>query len=131
MGIQTIVENYKNQYGDRVETRSPLTEFKNIPKVLWEFYAYSNGIQLPFGIIYTKNVALEKSQRSPFLSDWFVFGFDGYFTFWLCRFDPDLESLSITTWDHESGNIIEDAIWKNLEEFIVEIHEEWEEENPS
>ena len=75
-------------------------------------------------------MAVKHSEAEPFKSEgWFCFGFDGYFSFWLCKLEPDKEKLSFTYWDHESGCEIDEPIYENLTEFLKEMQEEYEENN--
>lgn len=84
------------------------------------------GAKLPFGEIYSIEEALKQSERSPFKPNWFVFGRDKYFSFWLCSFIEDEEGLSFTYWDHESGNEIDGAVWSDIVSFLEEIQSNYE-----
>ena len=98
----------------------------DIPDALKDFYKFSNGGSFQFGSIFDLNQAKEKSKRPPFCKNWFFFGYDNYFTYWVCKYSPD-NGLWFTTWDHESGNDIEEPVWKNLGDFLQEMLEEYEE----
>ncbi|MCI9079097.1 MAG: hypothetical protein HFH68_09290 [Lachnospiraceae bacterium] len=39
---------------------------------------------MPYGNIYDIDSAMEISERAPFFPNWFVFGKDNYFSYWLC-----------------------------------------------
>ncbi|WP_394522810.1 hypothetical protein [Lacrimispora sp. JR3] len=82
-------------------------------------------VELPFGRIFAVDIALEQSKNKPFSPDWFVFGRDNYFSFWLCSYFPDKEGLSFTYWDHESGNEIDGAVWPDLESFLQDLEDEY------
>ena len=56
-----------------------------------------------------------------------LFGFDGYFSYWLCLFTPDNDGLSFTYWDHESGADIDGAVYKDIIEFLEAMRSEYEE----
>lgn len=106
------------------------TMLSTAPKALQEFYhAYAN-LQLPFGDIYPLKTAISRSKAEPFHTEgWFCFGFDGYFSFWLCKVMPDAANLSFTTWDHDSGSEIGDAIYETLCEFLKDAYAEYIENN--
>lgn len=125
------VEEYfsylRNKYPNkvRIETKDINAEkLKSVPKALHSLYNEMSKAILPYGEIFSIEEALEQSKRNPFKPKWFVFGKDRYFTFWLCSYEEDAEGLSFTYWDHESGNEIEEAVWKDVISFLQEIEEE-------
>lgn len=81
-------------------------QFKKIPVVMHDFYKTISKAELPFGRIFSLETALKESEACP---NWFLFGQDNYFSFWLCSYSPDAEGLSFTSWDHESHTEIEAA----------------------
>ena len=83
-------------------------------------------MNLPFGEIYPIEIAIKQSERNPFKPNWFVFGKDKYFSFWLCSYSANEEGLSFTYWDHESGNEIDEAVWSDVISFLKEMEEEYE-----
>ncbi len=95
-----------------------------MPHPLRELYDFCDGASLPFGDIYPHSAAVAQSKRVPFRPDWFVFGRDRYFNFWLCAFAED-DALWITAWDHEAGVEIDGAVWATPEEFLIETLEEY------
>lgn len=126
MSFVNIIKDIRIKYPDLVICEAPLNEVNDrVPEIFKSIYTFANGINLPFGSIFSLDDAINKSKRLPFSPDWFVFGYDNYFTYWLCRYSPDGD-LWITTWDHESGNDIEEAVWPDLIEFLVEMLEEYE-----
>ena len=87
-------------------------------------YSYISKANLPFGEIFTIEEALKQSERKPFAPDWFVFGKDRYFSYWLCSYKADEEGLSFTYWDHDSGNEIDGAVWSDIVSLLEDIKKE-------
>ncbi|NMM62450.1 hypothetical protein HBE96_07050 [Clostridium sp. P21] len=118
-------------YGDKVElTKSTYDEktLSLVPKALREFYAEYSKVDLPFGYIYSIENSLKDSKAEPFKSEgFFSFGFDGYFSYWLCLFTPEDDGLSFTYWDHEGGEDIGRAVYKDIIEFLEAVRSEYEE----
>ncbi|MBQ4523265.1 MAG: hypothetical protein IJA10_09985 [Lachnospiraceae bacterium] len=131
--LQEYIEELKKKYNDKVNAVP--SEYDEemlalVPDAIKEFYRTYESIELPFGEIDRIEVAVKHSEAEPFKSEgWFCFGFDGYFSFWLCKLEPDKEKLSFTYWDHESGCEIDEPIYENLTEFLKEMQEEYEENN--
>ncbi len=131
--LQKYIEELKKKYNDKVNAVP--SEYDEemlalVPDAIKEFYRTYESIELPFGEIDRIEVAVKHSEAEPFKSEgWFCFGFDGYFSFWLCKLEPDKEKLSFTYWDHESGCEIDEPIYENLTEFLKEMQEEYEENN--
>lgn len=105
-------------------------QLKKVPVVLHDFYRTIAKAELPFGQIFTVEQAIKESENTPFPPNWFVFGQDNYFSFWLCRYNSDLDGLSFTSWDHESGNTIEieEATDKDIISFLEYEQEEYQEQ---
>ncbi len=93
---------------------------KNFPSIfqMRGFYNTFQSADLPYGRIYDLDTALRQSGKSPFSPDWFVFGQDNYFSFWLCTKGKADEGLYFTYWDHESGLEIEEPAWEDLLTFL-------------
>ena len=131
--LQKYIEELKKKYNDKVNAVP--SEYDEemlalVPDAIKEFYQTYESIELPFGEIDRIEVAVKHSEAEPFKSEgWFYFGVDGYFSFWLCKLEPDKEKLSFTCWDHESGCEIDEPIYENLTEFLKEMQEEYEENN--
>lgn len=131
--LQKYIVELKEKYNDKVKAVS--SEYDEemlalVPDAIKEFYRTYESIEVPFGEIDRIEVAVKHSEAEPFKSEgWFCFGFDGYFSFWLCKLEPDKEKLSFTYWDHESGCEIDEPIYENLTEFLKEMQEEYEENN--
>ena len=131
--LQKYIEELKKKYNDKVNAVP--SEYDEemlalVPDAIKEFYRTYESIELQFGEIDRIEVAVKHSEAEPFKSEgWFCFGFDGYFSFWLCKLEPDKEKLSFTYWDHESGCEIDEPIYENLTEFLKEMQEEYEENN--
>ena len=127
MVLIDLLNDFKKKYPSKVSFDPGLSNVgSDIPNILRGFYKFSNGGRFPFGCIFDIEQAKEKSKRAPFDPDWFFFGSDNYFTYWICRYSQE-DGLWITTWDHESGNDIEQAVWENLEEFLAEMLQDYEE----
>lgn len=97
-----------------------------IPEAMRAFYKSFQRVELPYGRIYDLDTALRQSRKAPFSPDWFVFGQDNYFCFWLCLKGKADDGLSFTYWDHESGLDIEEPVWEDLLSFLTEMEEESE-----
>lgn len=127
--LNLYFESLIKKYGSQIEIIDPIPnddKLSNIPVALQALYKFASGIKLPFGQIYTLEKALEQSERVPFKPNWFVFGKDNYFSFWICSFREDSDGLSFTYWDHESGNDIDGAVWEDIVSFLKEMEEEYE-----
>ncbi len=129
-GIKEYMDDLTGIYGTDIETaESSYTEIdlSKVPDVLREFYGQYEKVQFPFGNIYSIETAIKQSKAEPFHSQgWFCFGQDNYFSFWLCKYQPDEENLSFTAWDHESGSEIDGAVYETLEEFLKDMQDEYE-----
>ncbi len=129
--ISDYINKLSEIYGDKVTfTKSTYDEntLSLVPKVLREFYTEYSEVYFPFGSISNIENSLKDSEAEPFKSEgWFSFGFDGYFSFWLCLFTPDNDDLSFTYWDHESGADIDGAIYADIIEFLEDMQSEYEE----
>jgi len=125
--IEAYINNLKKKYDmvKIVECNSRKQNLKGIPDRLHDLYKTALEVELPFGRIFTVDRALKQSKNKPFSPNWFVFGQDNYFSFWLCSYSPDKEGLSFTYWDHESGNDIDGAVWPDLESFLQDLEEEY------
>ncbi len=130
--LEKFIEEMKEKYGDLViaQKRTCGEEIPaQIPKPLKELYTSYESLEFPFGVINSPKDALETSNSGePFKSEgWFCFGFDRYFSFWICSYQPDDEGLWITSWDHESDCEIEGA-YASLVEFLKDMEEEYQED---
>lgn len=129
--ISDYINKLSEIYGDKVTfTKSTYDEntLSLVPKILREFYTKYSEVYLPFGYISNIENSLKDSEAEPFKSEgWFSFGFDGYFSFWLCLFTPDNDNLSFTYWDHESGADIDGAVYTDIIEFLEDMQSEYEE----
>jgi len=125
--IIKYLNDFKKSYDNVtiVESNPENSNLEGIPTPLKDLYKDVLEVELPFGRIFMPSIALEQSKKKPFLPEWFVFGRDNYFSFWLCSYLPDKDGLSFTYWDHESGNEIEGAVWSDLESFLQELEEEY------
>lgn len=129
--IKKFVEEMKSKYSEDVVIK-PRTcseeALMQVPPPLKEFYSYYDSVEFPFGSIDSIETAVRHSSTAePFKSEgWFCFGFDGYFSFWLCSYSPDMEGLWITSWDHDADDEIE-GVYLNLVEFLQDMEDEYKE----
>lgn len=130
--IQAYIEKLITLYGDEIVYENSHYDEKTlqqIPEVLRPLYREVSKLSMPFGEIDCLETALKNSKAEPFLSEqWFCFGSDDYFSFWLCRYTPDEDGFSITYWDHDSGSEIDDAIYMNIIDFLEDMRNEYEED---
>lgn len=125
--IKSYFESLVCNHGSSVSISTPEikhSEAGTIPDALIELYGFLSKASLPFGEIFSVEEALKQSERSPFAPDWFVFGKDRYFSFWLCLYNPDDEGLNFTSWDHDSGNEIDGAVWGDVISFFRDMEQE-------
>lgn len=129
--LQEYIEELAAKYGSEVNAVSSEYDEETlalVPDAMKEFYRLYGSMDLPFGEIDSIEVAVKHSEAEPFKSEgWFCFGFDGYFSFWLCKLEPDEENLSFTYWDHDSGCDIDEPIYENITDFLKDMQEEYEE----
>ena len=84
------------------------------------------GADFPFGHIFPPEEALnDPVSKQAFGDEWFQFGCDEYFTFWLCRFEPDGEGMWFDAWDHDSETDPEPA-FADLRSFLEFLAKEYE-----
>lgn len=119
MSLKTYIESLQQRYPRGVKLNSPLGTVPPYLEPLQELYALSDGLELPFGCIFTAERALQGSKSSLFLPDWFCFGWNGNHTFWLCLYEPDDNGLWLTSWCPESRKPIGEAVCKTVEEFLT------------
>lgn len=128
--LEIYFKNLKSKYKDKVslvESYINNNDLNKVPQVLHLLYESIAKAELPFGRIFTIDEAVKESQNNPFKPNWFVFGEDNYFSFWLCSFNKDEDGLSFTYWDHELGEDIEGAICEDIISFLMEVQEDYEE----
>lgn len=127
MNITEFLEKMKTKYGDGVSVKlndDKKVVSENLPQPLKEFYQSYASVELPFGEIYSLNVALKEDE--PFKSGgWLCFGFDGYFSYWLCKKEPDEEGNIFSSWDHEMDDEMV-ATHDDLVEFLMDLEMEYE-----
>ena len=93
-------------------------DLSKIPKVIQDLYKIISIAELPFGRIFSIDEALKMSEVLPFKPNWFVFGQDKYFSFWVCLYIPDSDGLSFTSWDHEFESEIDEPVYKDIVSFL-------------
>lgn len=129
--VMDYVNKLIELYGDEIcykKSSYDADTLSQVPEALREFYSEFADLETPFGYIKTIENARKHSDREPFKKEgWFSFGFDGYFSFWLCLCRPDEENLSLTSWDHGGSHEIGEAVYEDLIEFLEVIREEYEE----
>lgn len=114
---------YLESIGSQINTgKSELSE--GIPFKMREFYEKIKNVELPFGYIFDVETAIKISKGEPFAPNWFVFGKDNYFNFWLCSKKEKENGYYFTYWDHGSGLEIEEPIWEDLLSFLKGIEDE-------
>ncbi len=100
-------------------------EIQSLPVALQELYALGDGIDLPFGYVYTIAQIQEASKTAPFFPDWLVFGQDPYGVFWVCKKQPDAQGLSFTTWDHDFEEEIDDPIFADVLSLLDDLENDY------
>lgn len=130
--IQTYIQKLVSLYGNDITyEKSSYDEatLALIPEILRPLYREVSKLITPFGEIDSLETAFKHSDCEPVYSEhWFCFGSDDYFSFWLCRYTPDIDGLSITYWDHDAGSEIDDAIYMNIVDFLEDMRNEYEED---
>lgn len=120
--IKEYFDRLKETYKDKVvleESHYDEKTLNMVPEVMRDFYRAYKEAYLPFGHIYTIEDSIKDSKAEPFKTEkWFSFGFDGYFSFWICSLKPDKKGNSFTYWDHESGLEIDGAVYKDIIDFL-------------
>lgn len=117
---------YLNGIGAQVKPAAGSSKGKDCPEALRALYDVIGSAELPFGTIYDLDTAIKVSERAPFFPDWFVFGEDHYFSYWLCYKGENEEGFYFTYWDHESGLDIGPPVWEDLLTFLQEAEEDSE-----
>lgn len=128
--LMLYLKDLQKKYGEDTEIIPKNNHIApdKIPLPLQSLYSTIEKVKLPFGQIYSVEKALEQSKNAPFSPNWFVFGKDCYFSFWLCSFDEDEDGLSFTSWDHDNGSEIGEAAFETVLEFLQDAEEEYDEE---
>lgn len=104
----------------RTEGAANESKLALVPEKLREFYSTFQSMKLPFGKVFSIDECIKASDAEPFKSEgWFCFGQDDYFSFWLCKLEPDSEGLSFTEWDHEGEEEIGDPAFAGISEFLT------------
>ncbi len=128
-GLEKFLGKMKRKYGEGVVVKTNADDHKELdgfPAPLKEFYSVYESVEFPFGRIDPAEIAKKRSDtEEPFCSgQWFCFGADRYFSFWLCSYHADGEGLWITSWDHEVDEEIE-CVYQDLVEFLQDEEEEY------
>lgn len=123
MYFEKLMNDYNKEEVNIVYSNIRNEELKYVPEALHELYKVISKAELPFGEIFSIDDALKKSEVEPFKSNWFVFGHDNYFSFWLCSLKPDSKGLSFTSWDHECSEI-GGAVDKDILSFLEDMEDD-------
>lgn len=124
--LEGFIEKMKQKYGSEVMLTERAPGFPlpdGIPEPLTELYTLYESAAFPFGEIFRAEDE-DEQQRYFREQGWFCFGFDFYFSYWLCSYEPDGEGLWLTSWDHDSESDIE-AVYSDLTEFLSAMEKEY------
>ena len=127
--LEKLIGEMKEKYGKKVVAKTggcKREELEQIPLPLQELYSVYREIEFPFGVIYPWKTAKRISGERGMFRDggWFCFGFDGYFSYWLCNYHADEDGLWISVWDHEADEEIE-YVYTDLVEFLRDVEAEY------
>ena len=126
--LELFIKKMKEKYGEQVIVKESVCTEKVLnvlPQPLKELYALYDEMEFPFGYIYSVKSALDG--ENMFKNEgWFCFGFDGYFSYWLCKYEADCDGLWITPWDHEMDDEKE-CVYASIVEFLTDMEEEYAE----
>ena len=128
MSLENYINALKNEYdGISYVLKEREREYQNIiPVQLKELYNKYDYIEFPFGTIYSVEQSIEMSSRLPFREgQWFCFGQDFYFSYWLCKMDTAKDNPAFSIWDHEMDHFIEEPFFQTLEEVLDYVAEEY------
>lgn len=127
MRLTEFLEKMKAKYGDGVRVKrndDAKAVPESWPQPLREFYQSYDFAEFPFGAIYPLHAALKEDE--PFKSaGWLCFGFDGYFSFWLCKKEMGEAGDIFASWDHEVDDEME-ATHDDLVAFLADVEMEYE-----
>ena len=106
-----VIAQIERDFGISIERSAPKS-LSGLPEALLPLYEFSDGLTLPFGEIY-KAADCDRTTDPG----WVTFGFDYYFSFFLCH---ESDRLAFTTWDHDSRTRIEGTYASALEWLVAE-----------
>ncbi len=122
MNLKDYIKQLEKYYYEGVSYSNSKNEkeiIKQVPKQLEEFYSQYENMKFPYGKIYSIEKAIEMSNRMPFIKDdWFCFGQDYYYSYWLCKRGVNMNDFAFTIWDHEMELNIEEPSFRNLQEVL-------------
>lgn len=119
------LQSFLEELVEKDMTPAKLEDIQTLPHALQELYAFGEGIDLPFGYVYTIAQIQENSKIAPFFPDWLVFGQDSYGVFWVCRKEPNAEGFSFTTWDHDFETEIDAPIFADVLSFLDDLEDDY------
>ena len=128
MNIRSFIESLQKKYPEAVKLNDPAEPIPGGIDPLHELYALSDGLELPFGRIFSVDAALTRVNYKLFGVDWFCFGYNYAHTFWLCLWEAEDDDLWITAWDSDSKKPVGNAVWKTVEEFLSDTLKKYEAE---
>lgn len=121
--MDELINYFRELNAEFIEEES-LVEDVEVPEIMCKFYEKIKYVNLPYGRIYNLETALDNSKRLPFSPEWFVFGQDNYYSYWICFKRKTITGCYFTYWDHESGCSMEEPVWKDLLSFLKEVEED-------
>ncbi len=119
------LQSFLEELVEKDMTPAKSEDIQTLPHALQELYALGEGIDLPFGYVYTIAQIQENSKIAPFFPDWLVFGQDPYGVFWVCRKEPNAEGFSFTTWDHDFETEIDAPIFADVLSFLDDLEDDY------
>jgi hypothetical protein len=126
--IAAFFDLIKRTYGERVEiVPANGNDLDKAPEKLKALYSYLSKADLPFGSIYSIEIAVKDSKAPPFPPDWFNFGQTHYFSYWLCSYSADDKGMSFLSWDHETGNAPLNACKNDIISFLESEYKKYKE----
>jgi len=125
-----LLDQISDELGMRFTLRKPAPELEGLPTPLQEFYANTNGIDLPFVSLYPIEVlhagACWQGVAYPVRGkNWITFGDDNQFNFCLCRTTPT-KKARIALWDHDIGANV-DATYQSVADLIRTLYDNYRE----
>lgn len=121
-----IIDELKGIYGKAVNAgvRTGDADLSEVPEPLHGSYNAYMSLETPFGEIYElgDNDRLTDDGMSDDNGEWLIFGSDPYgIVYRLCRYSPDEDGNSFTTFDHDAEDPIDGAVWKTLDDMLEEL----------
>jgi hypothetical protein len=96
-----LVEHINRELGANVRLREHAADVAGLPAPLHAFYTLTDGLKLPFLLLYSVAQVRLLLAEPSFGPEWLEFGCDNYVGVCLCRVEP-VDGLSLTVEDHET-----------------------------